>query len=132
MTQHCRRGDERGSILTARDCMSSALRNCNLPQGFFMGRPPIHDRAMTAAERMRRYRARKREVVRKPRNINEALARMTKAQQAQYVGKSVRSWYYIGQYLRCRAFEWDGDILDGKHGRIAMAFIAHVCAHGGQ
>ena len=75
---------------------------------------------MTPAERMRRHRARKRE---------GAPAPTTRKQIARAVGKSERWVSLLGVYARRRAFEWDADILDGKHGRCGMSFIADVCRY---
>jgi len=90
-----------------------------------MGRPPLFDKPMTGAERVRRSREMRRAGV-KP----EGLAALPKKEQAKLVGISERHWYTVGAYQRYRAFEWDGDILDGKYGRCGMSFIADVCKHG--
>jgi hypothetical protein len=85
---------------------------------------------MTAAERMRDYRARKRNPRPPPKDINECLARSTRKEQARYVGKSVRSWYYVKEFCRYSEIEWEGDVLNGKYGRIGIAFLAWVCRYG--
>lgn len=96
-----------------------------------MARPRIFDdHALTPAERMRHYRARKKQVRPKTANRNEVLASMTKAQQAKYIGKSVRSWYYVSVFIRDSEIEWDDDVVDGKHGKIGIAFLAEVCKYG--
>jgi hypothetical protein len=83
---------------------------------------------MTAAERMRRYRAKRREPkAAPPDTLDGYLAGKTRKEQARYVGRSERYWYYLGAYQRHQAFEWDGDILNGKYGRCGMSFIAEVC-----
>jgi hypothetical protein len=60
-----------------------------------MARPTIFDRPMTAAERMQRYRERKRHPLPEPDTITEALRRTTPKNRARYVGRSVRSLHYI-------------------------------------
>ncbi len=85
---------------------------------------------MTAAERMRRHRAKKREASSEQAMPGHATA-LTHKQQARVMGCSERHWYTIQAYVRHQAFEWDGDILDGKYGRCGMSFIAEVCRLGG-
>jgi hypothetical protein len=92
-----------------------------------MGRPPLGDRAMTAAERMRRHRARKKQTLPEPEpepdfGLSKDMARS--------IGYSVRTWYTIKQYERHAAFRWDNDIFGGKYGRCGWSFIADVCKHG--
>lgn len=76
---------------------------------------------MTAAERMRRYRAKRRNP--------EVPAKPSRKGVARNLGLSERHLYTIIQYERYKAFDWDGDILDGKHGRCGISFIADVCRH---
>ena len=88
-----------------------------------MGRPPIFDRPMTPTERTRRYRTRKRAgATDRP--------QMTVKQLAAYVGRSERWLAYQAAYQRDRAFPWDAAVIDGKHGRVGMTFIAEVCRLG--
>src|ERR1035437_943968 len=93
-----------------------------------MTRPTIFDRPMTAAERRRRHRPRGE--LPAPRNVKEAVARMTRVQQAAYVGSSLRHWYYVREFNRYREIKWSGDVLNGKHGKVGMAFLAWVCKYG--
>jgi hypothetical protein len=93
-----------------------------------MTRPTIFDRPMTPAERMRRHRARGPRPT--PRNVTEALAHMTRAQQAAHVGSSLRQWYYVREFARFREIKWTGDVLNGRHGKVGMAFLAWVCKYG--
>jgi hypothetical protein len=94
-----------------------------------MARPTIFDPPMTAAERMQRYRERKRHPLPEPDTITEALRRTTPKNRARYVGRSVRSLHYIGVFLRCQEIKWDDAILDGKYGRCGIAFLAEVCKY---
>jgi hypothetical protein len=91
-----------------------------------MSRPPTFDKAMTAAERMRRYRARKRE----PRTAGIAGAIRTQKDFARFIGKSPRYVAYLYAWQRYSLIEWEGDVIDGKYGRVGFAFLADVCRFG--
>lgn len=95
-----------------------------------MGRPPIGEKAMTATERVRLHRERKRTPQTVP---DDPLARAFHGKSnkllARYLGCSERHYYTIQQYNRFKAFDWDSDILEGKYGRCGMSFIADVCKH---
>jgi hypothetical protein len=82
---------------------------------------PIFNRPMTAAERMRRYRARQRD---------GSPARITRRECAKIMGVSERIYYAIDQFQRYAAFRWHPDIIAGKHGRLGWHFLAIVCSHG--
>jgi hypothetical protein len=86
---------------------------------------------MTAAERMRRYRALKRSGGRpKPRNKDEALALMPMRRFARYLHRSERHCYHIAAFKRDSLIHWDDDILNGEYGRVGFAFLAEVCRYG--
>jgi hypothetical protein len=88
-----------------------------------MARPPIYDESMTDAERMRRYRARKREG-------NQSQPKMTVRQSARVHRVSERTCYYARAFIRNSLIEW-GDVLAArKYGRIGVAFLAEVCQYG--
>ena len=93
-----------------------------------MGRPAIYHVAMTPAERMRRSRARKRE----PEPKREGLAAVirTRADFAHYGNISDRQAAYLHAFRRDQLIEWDGAVLDGKHGKVGLAFLAEVCRLG--
>jgi hypothetical protein len=93
-------------------------------------RPTIFDRPLSPAERMRRHRARKAHPLPAPRDVYEALARKPRKQQADYLGISLRQWYYLKEFRRYREIKWSGDVLNGKHGKIGIAFLAWVCKFG--
>jgi hypothetical protein len=95
-----------------------------------MARPTINDSSMTPAERMRRHRERKRIRGPEPNTINDVLRLMTRQQQAKYIRRSVRYWHYVVAFRRCTLIDWDGEVLNGKHGRIGIAFVAEVCRYG--
>jgi hypothetical protein len=95
-----------------------------------MARPTLGDRPMTSAERMRRYRARKRCPDPVPTDTNDCLQRCTRKQQAAHLNMSARQWAYVNEFSRYREIEWDRDVLDGKHGKIGVGFLAWVCKYG--
>ena len=91
-----------------------------------MRRPPIFDRPMTAAERMRDYRARKRA----PEQPDPVVANYgtTNKARARRLGISLRKYQYMTAYLRDRLIEWDPNICS-KYGKVGFAFLADVCGH---
>ena len=97
-----------------------------------MARPTIYDTPMTPAERMRRYRDRKRNPPPRAETHAEALrqALTTKRKLADYVNRSERWVYYLGVYGRERLIDWDGDVVNGRYGKIGMEFLAEVCRYG--
>jgi hypothetical protein len=80
----------------------------------------IFKQPMTGAERVRRHRARRRAGI-KPGTHKEA---------ARLMGISGRTYRYISAFERYAAFQWNRDIIEGKHGRVGFAFLAMVCAYG--
>src|SRR3954447_9168942 len=80
-----------------------------------MGRLTILDRPMTATERQRRYRARKREGGWSKPLQNKTLARM--------LGVSTRTIFYEQAVERYKLIDWPPDL------RVGSAFIADVCRH---
>jgi hypothetical protein len=91
-----------------------------------MARPTLFDRPMTAAERMRLYRARKRGVV-----VAQS-QRTTVRQLAEQDGISERLIYYVRAFARYTLIEWDEDMVRflGSHGKIGIPFLAEVCRYG--
>ena len=88
-----------------------------------MPRPTIFDRPMTAAERMRRWRAARQNGATPP-------DRITSKQRAGVMRRSVRQFYLIQEFDRFATFTWHPDILNNKHGRCGMRFLALVCRFG--
>ena len=95
-----------------------------------MARPSIYDHPMTPAERMRRHRALKAKPLAPSRDTTEMIAHMTRKQQAEWVGCSLRQWYYIREFSLYREIKWSADVLNGKRGKVGMAFLAWVCKYG--
>jgi hypothetical protein len=87
---------------------------------------------MTPAERMRHYRQRKKKARPKPSSRNEVLAAMTIKQRAALVGVSVRYWHYMKTFGENTLIKWDGDVMNGKYGKVGMAFLAEVCTNAPQ
>lgn len=73
---------------------------------------------MTPAARMRRHRG----GIPKPAMSRKALA--------TFANKLIRYLDYLGAFQRERLIEWDDDVINGKHGKIGMAFLAEVCRLG--
>ena len=96
-----------------------------------MARPTIFDRPMTAAERMRRYRERKRDGVQQPVTVREMIA------SSPYGPVSERSVYYVRAWHRDSLIKWHPDGLRGfldQHADelrpVSVAFLAEVCRYG--
>jgi hypothetical protein len=89
-----------------------------------MGRPPIYDSPMSEAERMRRYRARKRAPER-PDPLLALYGRNNKV-IARKLGISLRKYQYMSAFVRHRLIEWDPQICS-KYGKVGFAFLAEVC-----
>jgi hypothetical protein len=84
-----------------------------------MARPAIYDQPMTAAERMRRYRERKRNppATPSPRSVKQAAA---------IAGLGLRYAYYYKAYQRNRLFDWDEDVEN----KLSTSFLGIVCTQG--
>jgi hypothetical protein len=95
---------------------------------------------MTAAERMRRYRARKREPI--PEFTPEqkiylqfrADGRPRLMSNAEFARRilrcSLRHCYHLRAWQEWTDIEWGDDLLNGKYGRVGAAFLAEVCTYG--
>jgi hypothetical protein len=94
-----------------------------------MGRPRMFDKPQTAAERMKRYRRRQKASQPQPTNQVEAVLSMTKKQQAAFFECSVRSLHYVRTIFENTLIKWDDDVINGKHGKVGMNFIAEVCVN---
>src|SRR5262245_50885450 len=86
-----------------------------------MARPTIYDRPMTAAERMRRHRARKQEPQQRQPTVRELARQKRIPERSIYYAKVARS-------------AWDRDFLvnyvEGKYrGRIGIQWLAEVAEH---
>jgi hypothetical protein len=88
-----------------------------------MARPTLYHRPLTAAARMRRYRARKAAGVTKPMTVREL---------CQRYGISERYHYYVKAIMRNSLITWDDglDAFLGNHGKIGLEFLAEVCRYG--
>jgi hypothetical protein len=93
-----------------------------------MARPTIFERPMTAAERMRHYRARKRSGSPQPRTVRQ--------RAAQY-RVSERTVYYVKAWARASLIQWHPNGVRGfldQHADemrpVSVAFLAEVCRHG--
>jgi hypothetical protein len=91
-----------------------------------MARPTLYEHAMTDAERMRRYRARKKS--------GEAPRRQTVRERAELFGISVRYFHYANLFYRYSVMAQDKEFLDGlakgTYGKISMVFLAEVTWYG--
>jgi hypothetical protein len=97
-----------------------------------MSRPRMFAEPLTAAERMRRYRCRAKASRPQPTTQTEALRGMTKKQQAAFFGCSVRHMHHHRTISENTLIKWDADVMDGKHGKVGMSFIAEVCVNATQ
>jgi hypothetical protein len=94
-----------------------------------MGRHRMFDKPQTAAERMRRYRRRQKASQPKPATATEALARMTKKEQAMFCDCSVRYLQHLRTVFENTMIKWDADVMNGKHGKVGANFLAEVCVN---
>src|SRR4051812_2494422 len=93
-----------------------------------MARPTIFERPMTAAERMRRYRARKRSGLPQPTTVRQLAAKAR---------ASERTVYYVKAWARASLIKWHPNGVRGfldQHADeirpVSVAFLAEVCRHG--
>jgi hypothetical protein len=106
----------------------AAYENATLHFRNAMSRPPLFDRPMTAAERMRLYRSRKRD----PQPPDRLVTAHGKTQKefARKLGMSLRNFHYMQVFNRNRLIEWDALVIRGTYGKVGFAFLAEVCRLG--
>src|SRR6516165_11406765 len=80
----------------------------------------IFKQPMTGAERVRRHRARRR----------DGIKAGTRKEIARLMGVSERTYRHISAFESYAAFQWNRNIIGGKHGRVGFEFLAIVCAYG--
>jgi hypothetical protein len=93
-----------------------------------MARHTIYDQPMSPAERMRRYRARKKLWPIQPKTRDEALLPVKKF--ARFLRVSERQYFYHCVFRDHSLIKWGDELLNGKYGKVGIHFLAEVCKHG--